>query len=128
MSKVKHNNFQAAITGNPKVTTICLVAVWNYNSIQKSDFQPLLELLIAVAFSQSCDQNLGAWHLACIYIDCSVLGSCDHHLRPLQPTSDKQNPWGKLDILNGCLVHSNNCSDLLNNGGGKRLWNQVWLT
>lgn len=56
----------------------------SYNSLTKSDLQPILEV--------TSGSNSGAWQLSDIYN--GYMGSCDCNLQLCQLASDKLSPFG----------------------------------
>lgn len=51
-------------TSSPQVRTMCLATNWSYDSIQKSDWQLVLTLMMLAATLQPCDCDQGTWQQA----------------------------------------------------------------
>lgn len=67
--------------GSPQLLTTHSATVQSYNDAEKGDLRPVPEVVDIKASLWSCNYDLGAWQLACIF-DChSILRSRNCHFK-----------------------------------------------
>lgn len=117
LKKCTMYSFKTCIEVVLDLTTMCSVSFQSYKSAGTGDLRLVFVLMTIAAIPVVAWSKFKRWQLACVCDVCRVPGSCDHSVRPSQPTSDKQNQWEKPDLFNDPTIHLTTAVILLNTCG-----------